>query len=400
MKIVENLIEPEACSGCGACVQICTHQVLAIKADYEGFLVPYVNSLDKCVDCGLCIKACQVHQHKDITPDVIQLSYVAQSRDHNNVKRSSSGGVFYTIAKEWIENQKGVVFGAAFSENHTVHHIMVDTVDGLRKLQGSKYVQSSIDNCYQKVKRQLQTGRKVLFAGTPCQIYGLKLFLNKEITNLMTIDIVCHGVTSPLMLQDYVRKVEQHEKRKCIGIRFRWKTPLFKSGSAFYMMMTMNKGFRIVRAGKSDPYMNIYLSGYAFRESCYICQFACPQRTGDITIGDCDSHHDYPHFHPEESNSTVIINTPKARDYWANSLVAEFDTVPMNLEREIECNKQLKSPFARPQQRDGIYSEFFAMGYDEIMKHYGREQGIVSYIKTRIMMHIPTNFRKIVAKVR
>ena len=400
MKIVETLIKEKECSGCEACVQSCPQNVLIMKQDNEGFLAPEVTDKERCVNCGLCIKACQVHQIRAIDSKSRQIGYVAQSKDRKNSKRSSSGGAFWTIAKEWIEGKNGVVFGAAVMEDHTVCHILADTVEGLKRMQGSKYVQSNIGNSYRETKRLLQEGCEVLFSGTPCQIQGLRLYLKKDYSNLFTIDIICHGVTSPLLLTDYIKKVEHHEKRKCTGVRFRYKNPLFKSGSSFYMMLMMNKGFRVIRAGKRDPYMNIYLSGYAFRESCYACQFACPKRVGDITIGDCDSHRDYPNYHPDESNSTIIINTQKADDYWSNKLAAKFEFVTMNLDREIECNKQLNKPFTRPQKRDGIYHDVLSMGYNELMKRYGQEQGWLSYIKTRIMMHMPITIRKIMASVR
>lgn len=401
MKAVQKLILPDRCSGCGACVQICPYQVLGLNADKEGFLVPSIYDIDKCIDCGVCIKVCQIHQVKGQNlNNEPPISFIAQSKDIKNVKRSASGGAFWTIAKDWIISKHGVVYGAAFDNNLVVRHIGVHTISDLKKLQGSKYVQSNTFCCYKEVKELLQAGQYILFSGTPCQVHGLKLYLRKEYTNLFTIDIICHGVTSPGLLRDYVEKVEKHEGRTVNNIRFRWKNPLFKSGSSFCMMMKMGHGFSLINAGKNDPYMNVYLSGYAFRESCYNCQFANPQRVGDITIGDCDSHQDYPGFHPTESNSTLILNTAQGKDYWNVNLHSFFDYTSLNLEREITCNKQLHKSFMKPIQRNGIYSQFYSMGYEGLVEHFGRKQTFVTRVKTVVMMFIPLSIKKVIAFFR
>lgn len=399
MKVVENLFKPKECSGCEACIHICPKQVLAAAVDDEGFVTPQIIDINSCVDCGQCVKVCQAHQqHPCLTNENdLPISYIAQSYDVRNVKRSASGGAFWTIAKCWIENYHGVVFGAAFCEHNEVRHIEVRALKELKRIQGSKYVQSIIGNTYIKVKELLLNGEKVLFSGTPCQVQGLKLFLRKEYDNLFTIDIICHGVTSPQLLKDYLRKVEEHENSKCKVVRFRWKNPWFKSGSPFYMIIKKGRKI-IVRAGKNDPYLNVYLSGYAFRESCYQCQFANTYRVGDITIGDNDSHKCYPEFHPEESNSTILLNTSRALMLWNVSLYLLFDKIPLEIELEASYNKQLKAPFPRPEIRDSIYKKWGEYTYEQLFHVYGYNVGFIQSIRMRLSMLVPLKFKRFLHK--
>lgn len=399
MKTVEKLIKPFDCCGCEACILSCPKRVLISFQDEEGFIIPRIHDIDSCIDCGLCIKVCQVHQPKlhNTHKESLPIGFIAQSYDNKNVKRSASGGAFWTIAKFWIEKYNGFVFGAAFCDNNEVRHIYVKNLTELKRIQGSKYVQSVIGDSYNKVKELLLSGEKVLFSGTPCQVQGLKLFLRREYENLFTIDIICHGVTSPQLLKDYLRKVEQHEKSKCKEVRFRWKNPWFKSGSPFFMIIKNGKGI-IVRAGKNDPYLNVYLSGYAFRESCYRCKFASTDRVGDITIGDNDSHNCYPEFHIEESNSTIILNTTRALTLWNDNLQNLFDKIPLDIELEAGYNKQLKAPFPRPEARDSIYKQWKIYTYDQLFQMYGYKQGLIQTLRMRLSMLVPKNVKRLLYK--
>ena len=68
-------------------------------------------------------------------------------------------------------------------------------------MQGSKYTQAHPGLVYRDIKRELTHGRKVLFTGTPCQVHALKQYLRKEHENLLTLDIICHGIPSHLILK-------------------------------------------------------------------------------------------------------------------------------------------------------------------------------------------------------
>lgn len=172
--------------------------------DNEGFLYPYVD-VSSCVDCGLCEKVCPViNQGEAKQADKV---YAAINPDDNIRLRSSSGGVFSMLA-ERIILENGVVFGARFDDNWEVIHDSCETIEGLAAFSGSKYVQSKIGNCFSRTEKYLKEGRKVLFSGTPCQIAGLHKFLRKDYDNLLTVDVVCHGVPSPAVWRAYLKELK------------------------------------------------------------------------------------------------------------------------------------------------------------------------------------------------
>ena len=201
----------EQCCACGACVNTCPRNAIQMKEDAAGFLFPSVDE-SLCVNCGLCVKVCTFTEkgagaHGE--PEV----FAAALKDQDVLRESSSGGVFSALANAVLD-RGGVVFGAAWTEDLALKHIAVENKADLQKLRGSKYAQSSTGTTFRDVKKILAEGRTVLYSGTPCQIAGLKAYLGTDPENLLTADLVCHGVPSQRMLRDDL----QHVSRK--GLRY------------------------------------------------------------------------------------------------------------------------------------------------------------------------------------
>ena len=198
-----DIKEKKDCCGCHACASVCAHRAITMQVDEEGFLYPVIDK-DTCVECGLCEQVCPfVNQASTVQPLKV---YAARSNDEELRRKSSSGGVF-TLLAEAVIREGGVVFGAKFDKGWNVVHAWTDALDGLADFRGSKYVQSIIGSTYEEAKHFLRQGRKVLFSGTPCQIAGLKRYLCKDYDNLLTVDVVCHGVPSPLVWKKYLSEV-------------------------------------------------------------------------------------------------------------------------------------------------------------------------------------------------
>ncbi len=198
-----NIIDKQDCCGCWACVQVCPRQCISMHEDEEGFLYPKVD-VSACMACGLCDKVCpEINQSKPKRPQNV---YAAINPDNAIREQSSSGGIFTMLAERTIESG-GVVFGARFDEKWDVVHDYTETVDGLAAFRGSKYVQSRIGECYRQAGQFLKAGREVMFSGTPCQIAGLKKYLQREYDNLLAVDVVCHGVPSPKVRRVYLKDI-------------------------------------------------------------------------------------------------------------------------------------------------------------------------------------------------
>lgn len=188
------------CCGCAACVQRCPKRCISMKEDNEGFLYPVVDE-SVCIDCGLCEKVCPIINR----PEKLPVKEVLAVKNRNEAERmaSSSGGVFIALAKKTIE-KGGVVFGAVFDENWEVMHTYAETLDEVKPMMGSKYLQSRIGNSFRDAEKFLKEGREVLFTGTPCQVTALHNYLRKDYLNLLSVDFLCHGVPSPGVWRKYL----------------------------------------------------------------------------------------------------------------------------------------------------------------------------------------------------
>lgn len=268
------------CSGCTACFAICPKDAITMQADLEGFKYPVIDK-SKCIDCGLCCKVCSLeNMYGNFGED--KTSFACSAKDENFAKQSSSGGVFAILANMYIQEQ-AAIYGAAFDYNWNVCHIRVDKKDELKRLYTSKYVQSDMGNTFRQVKSDLDNGKKVLFAGTPCQVAGLKTYLQKDYLNLLTVDFICHGVPSPLVWQRYIDELEQNLNSKITEISFRDKKDGWKNFN--FKLITDNGNVFYEKHGD-----NIYIKGFLkdlyLRPSCYDCKFKTLKRESDITLAD------------------------------------------------------------------------------------------------------------------
>lgn len=358
-----ELISGINCTGCFACMNNCPQDAITIGLDQAGFFVPKINE-SSCVDCNKCYKQCPSRSFaKKNTPIC---SYVSYCQDDEIYHKSSSGGVFASIAKQFIDNN-GVVYGACFDSNEQlVKHIRIESVNDVSKLQGSKYVQSYVGNIYRDVREKLLEGKNVLFSGTPCQIAGLFSVVDEnKRTNLYTIDIICHGVSNNEMLKKSISGYRRDSYP--IDIRFRNKSKFEKS--AFSLRLLYDDGKTITVDAFRDLYYRLYIDGKNYRESCYSCIYATRERIGDITLGDCSTYKDYSDFSMEKSLSTVIINTNKGEELWQGMNRGLLFT-KQNLERELSSNHQLYQPTKRPNDLMLVYSDYFVMPLKDLYRKY------------------------------
>ena len=195
-------LDKNECCGCSSCFQKCPKNAIRMEENLEGFLYPVIDR-DKCIDCGSCSKVCpQLKKIEKISLGYPK-AYAMRNKNLDELSKSSSGGIFSVLANYVIDNG-GVVFGAAYDSKLNINHIKATTKEELSPIRSSKYVQSNIGNSYREAEKILKNGQYVLFTGTPCQIAGLKSYLMKDYEKLITADIICHGVPSQKLFHKYL----------------------------------------------------------------------------------------------------------------------------------------------------------------------------------------------------
>lgn len=296
------------CVGCGACANACPQNCLNMVADKDGFLHPEIQK-DNCINCGACEKICPIINKNPKEKESIQ-AYAIYSKNDNIRISSSSGGLFYTVAKYIIENG-GIVYGAAFDKNFYLSHKGVDSVEDLYLLQGSKYIQSDITLCFREIKAHLASNRPVLFCGSPCQVEGLLCYLKKPYKNLFTLDFICHGVPSPKAWQEYIKHQEKVFSSKPCSVSFRNKA---NGWTSFSSELKFANEMNYLEIHHKDAYMKAFLQNISLRKTCYNCKFKSMNRNSDITMGDLwGIKNILPHITDDKGVSIAFIQSEKGK---------------------------------------------------------------------------------------
>lgn len=352
------LLSRKECYSCGSCMDACKVGAINMKEDEEGFKYPFIAE-EKCIECGFCVKKCWAIQNvKKNKPINSYLGYY----DSAKAQKSSSGGIFYAIAEEVIK-YGGYVAGAALV-NNMCNHIIVSNQDKLYLLQGSKYVKSELGNIYSDVKVLLDSQKVVLFSGMPCQISGLYSFLGREYKNLLTIDLICHGVPNGKLWNSYVDYLSGDGE--ITDISFRNKDNEKYKRSVFQLKYRHN-GKEVIKEAYNSGYYSLYVKNATFQTSCYYCKFSGTERIGDITLGDCDSWKNQSQTNVGHANSTILINTEKGLDIW-NRIKVGLVVASMNLGEEVLVNTTLNHPTEMPIIRKTIYSDIYDKGWGAFEK--------------------------------
>lgn len=376
---MDKICEDKNCTGCMACFNACPTQAIQMQIDNEGFQRPEINN-SICINCNKCEKVCPtLHPVNKELPLKI---YSGWSNNSSIRLQSSSGGAFSEIAIP-ILRKGGVIFGAMFNSNWEVIHSYIEKEEELYKLRGSKYVQSYIGASFRNAKLFLTEGRPVLFVGTPCQIAGLKNYLNKNYNNLYTIDLVCHGVPSPQIFESYKVYIKSTEQIASIEeIAFRNK----KFSWIYYNMYIKgyigkaNKRKEYIGTYYKDPYIRGFLREYFIRPNCHTCNFTTTERVSDFTIADwwgykaCNKKDK---GFSEKGVSLIFCNSQKA--------VNLIPYINMNLDEKeitdaIQTNLSLRKPFAANANRSSFWEDYRKYPFSQIVAQYMAPQSIPLYL--------------------
>lgn len=403
---MQQVCPKDSCTGCTACMNVCPHKAISMKADKYGFYYPEIDQ-NKCVDCGLCVKTCPVNHpvHIEYPSDC----YAVVCKDRDELKKVASGGMA-SIFSKYVLDRYGVVYGANGIDIRNVHHTRIDKLEDLDSIRGSKYVQSYMGDIYKQVKKDLKEGKQVLFTGTPCQVAGLKAFLhNKVYDNLITADLVCHGVPSQQMLNDNI-DTYHFDKNEKLNVAFRIKPiqleqPNDSKGIDFgfnikprgitYVFFwgassAENNQWKIRKSINEDAYMLGFWRCLTFRPNCFDCRYACAARCGDFTIADFWGLGDDTGLDKSNGVSLLLVNSDKAKEVW-KEVSKDCISVKRSIVEAIKGNDQLQRPSKKPADQP-----LFRKLYPEMSFHDAVYTCSKGYLKNIKKQRIKSVIRRII----
>lgn len=376
------------CCGCSACLNACPKQCISFHKNEEGFLYP-VKDVDVCIECGLCEKVCPFSDNYIYETHFEPTVYAVY--DKENRVGSSSGGIFYTLAKYAIEKRKGWVFGAAFEDKFQLRHVGVNNMADLQKLRGSKYIQSDMRDCFQQIRSLLKDGSFVLFVGTPCQVAGLRAFLrNKEYDNLLLADLVCHGVPPQSLFDEHVKYLQQKHKATLVSYQFR---KLDGWGGCEIANFSNPKKRVVSPTYHLSPFLHSFIDAMTYRESCYNCKFAKIPRQGDITLADYWGVSTYFPDLDSSKGISLILNNTERGDFIFNIIVKDCVSRMSNIRDASHFNGNLVTRSKRPLVRDKIYRMIKDEGYNKVANTIFRPNNYLKLYFKSVLLNNPLVYK-------
>lgn len=346
------------CCACGACVAICPKGAIAFETDEFGNRYPKVVE-DKCIQCGLCNKTCPLENEKDFKQNLE--TYAAVYKE-NAILNSASGGAFYGLAKAFLENTHGMVYGCMYAQDMTPVIRGVSKIEDLHLLQGSKYAMSIISkDVYREINEQLRSGKKVLFSGVPCQCSAIRRYC-KNTDNLYTVELLCHGFVDVEYWKDYVSLLEKKHKTNLVDFAFRNKDKgnFVARYEVRYISSNGKVKDKFFYANPSTSYYyHYFLSGKIYRENCYQCKYAQMQRASDITIGDYWGYRGS--LDCSRGISAIMVQTDKGKNllsFAGDSFALDQSTI----EDAAKNNGQLNAPMSSEVKQYSILKEWKEKG--------------------------------------
>lgn len=408
IQIIKEDFE-KRCTGCGACFNICPTDAITMKLDKDGFLKPYIDS-EKCILCHMCEKVCPVNNPIKNSNNENPECMAMLAKDDVRLT-SASGGVF-TVAAKYILSIGGYVCGAAYNSDWSVSHKYVSDISKLEPLRSSKYVQSDTEDTFRQTKELLSTGKIVLYSGCPCQIAGLNSFLGKKYDNLITMDLVCHGVPSYKLYKKYLKEIAKG--REIVSINFRDKE---KFGWSTPSSIKFNNNETYTNNCDRDIFYRAFLPCLAVMESCAVCPFSVLPRQGDITIGDFWGIRSFDNsLDDSKGTSVILINNAKGNDF-IKATKQEYAIVrEVPIEVALKVNKTIVAPFRAHSARKRFFEEidykpldelvpkclthkydvgivglWFGLNYGSVLTYFALYKTINSLGKDAIMINKPPN---------
>lgn len=387
-----EIIDKRNCTGCGACVNACPRRIITKEEDDDGFVYPKIK-VEDCIECHLCEKSCPMLKDKlAISKEYAEYPqfYAGQLKSKEDLLEVSSGGAFWAFSQTIIDRD-GIVYGAVQEDVDLINHVRAVNFDEIRNIRRSKYFQSDTGLTFQQVKEDLKRGLTVLYSGTGCQIAGLKGYLNKEYDNLITCDVVCHGVPSRKVWKAYRKEKEERERKRISGLVFRDKSAGWSHNQ---YKITYEDGSVEKEASIRQLFHAGYLRGLFYRPSCGSCRFASLPRVADITLADYWRYEGrFRQPNCDLGVSLITVNNKKGCLLLQQSTkYMEYDVTERDL--ALSSCKHLDEHPSENQDRAGFFKLFNEAGYYAAAKKY-----IATGSKTNLLRRIVQKMRRVINSI-
>lgn len=352
----------ERCVGCALCVDICNVGAISMENNHRGFSFPSVDT-EKCLNCKMCITRCP--QNSVANYREIKQLYAAFSKNDDIRKNSASGGLFAELA-EYVLKKGGTICGAAFDSDMKLKHIFAKDKNNLKKICGTKYLQSDTTYCYSSIKKLLDNNETVLFSGTPCQVDALYRYLkDKDYDNLITVDLICHGVPSPKVLEKLINSYSVLNGERVVDINFRNKFPGWRK---FTMKMYFSSGKELL----DNSYIELFWRNLTLRDSCYTCKYVDVKRIGDITLGDFWGYKESAPEYIENDDLGISfcgVNTKKGEDL-LYGIKKKLIYTTRKINDAVEFNPALYTHPVKPNVTEQFWNDLDMMTWNNIVWKY------------------------------
>ncbi|WP_318709676.1 Coenzyme F420 hydrogenase/dehydrogenase, beta subunit C-terminal domain [Candidatus Acetatifactor stercoripullorum] len=365
-------IEKSICTGCKMCAEVCPDKAISFETDKDGFWYPVVDN-KKCIYCNLCEKKCPALHMIGIDNDKKPTVFAAWSLNDKVRYDSTSGGVYFELAKAFIDSG-GYIAGCVFAEDYkSAYHIVGNTIEDLKRIMGSKYFQSDTVGIYSEVKKLLSEGKKVLFCGTPCQIAAVKSFIGDRDDGLYLVDFICKGINSPKAYRAYIQELEEKYRSKAKRVRQKSK----KTG---WQSLATNVVFENGREYHKDRYTDWWIQGYTcgnlfMRENCQYCQYKGLPRLADLSLGDFWKIHGCKEEDMQKGVSVLFLNSDKGK-YLLDTIKRSIHIELRSLDEVLEGNPYLFKQAVQKGDRSKFFLLLDSMPFSKAVKKTYTESSI------------------------
>ena len=358
-----DVVSIDQCVLCGACMDSCPVGAISLKKEYRGNYYPQINGR-QCIECQRCERVCPIINVPEAASYQGPMGYAAMHGEDAVRKESSSGGVFAALADAVISDG-GYVCGAVMTDDKAVEHIVSNDCDQIKRMRGSKYVQSHMAGVYRKVEELVKQNIPVLFSGCPCQTAAMKAFLGGEYSSLYLVDVICHGIPAVSSWETYLALQEKRYGSRVKEVRFRDKTKGWHSSS---MKLRFSNGKTYLEPITADTYFRGFLGNITLKESCYHCAFREFKSGADITLGDFwGAETALADIDDNKGLSAVLVHTEKGTTLLEKTKIFKQ---PVPYEMILRGNKSLVESFAVSPIREAYYQCREACGEEAAMRKF------------------------------